>query len=116
MLRGLKSTIVWKPIFVAVGFALIVMAIRAAVNLIAASALPPMYYPFDLWTGLGFTPYGVLTYPAQAVGILAIEAQNAYAAIQTASATFNAISLAVFAVAYFWLGALTTIASGEPQT
>ncbi len=113
ILRGLKSPATWKPIFVAVGCALIVMAIRAAINLIATLMLPAVYYPFDLWTGLGFTPYGVLTYPAQAVGILSMEAQTAFTTMQAATATFNAIALATFAAAYIWIGALATLILGE---
>ncbi len=113
ILKGLKATVVWKPIFVAVGFALIVMAIRAAINLAATAALPSVYYPYDLWTGLGFTPYGVLSYPAQAVSILSAQAQTAFYNMQAATSTFNTISLTIFAVAYIWLGALLTFALGE---
>ncbi len=113
MLKGLKAEIVWKPIFIGVGFALVIMAIRAAINLIATLALPAIYYPFDLWTGIGFTPYGALSYPQQAVGILSMEAQTAFNTAQSATAAFNTVTLALFAVAYIWLGALTTTLLGE---
>jgi hypothetical protein len=113
VLRGLKSPIIWKPLFVAIGLALIVMVIRSAISLLATVALPALYYPYELWTGIGFTPYGVLTYPSQAVGILPLDAQNAYATMEAASAAFNYISLALFAISYVWLGALTTMILGE---
>jgi hypothetical protein len=113
VLKGLKATVVWKPLFVAIGFALVVMVIRAAISLIATVTLPALYYPYELWTGIGFTPYGVLTYPSQAIDILPVDAQNAYATMEAASAVFKYISLAIFAIAYVWLGALMTVSLGE---
>ena len=113
VLRGLKSPIIWKPLFVGIGLALIVMVIRSAISLLATAALPALYYPYELWTGIGFTPYGVLTYPSQAVSILPMDAQNAYATMEAAAAVFNYISLALFAISYVWLGALTTMILGE---
>ncbi len=113
VLKGLKATVIWKPVFVAIGSALIVMVIRAAISLIATVALPMIYYPYELWTGIGFTPYGVLTYPSQAVSILPIDAQNAYASMEAASEVFNYISIGIFAISYVWLGALMTISLAE---
>jgi hypothetical protein len=113
VLKGLKATVVWKPLFVAIGSALVVMVIRAAISLIATVTLPALYYPYELWTGIGFTPYGVLTYPSQAIDILPVDAQNAYATMEAASAVFKYISLAIFAISYVWLGALMTVSLGE---
>jgi len=113
VLKGLKATVIWKPLFVAIGSALVVMVIRAAISLIATVSLPALYYPYELWTGIGFTPFGVLSYPSQAVSILPIDAQNAYATMEAASAVFKYISLGIFAVSYVWLGALMTISLGE---
>ena len=109
MLRALKSGILWKPIFIAVGFALIVMVIRAIVNLIATATLPEVYYPFDLGIGLGYTPYGAIAYSPQAIGMAFAESQTAFYHIETITAVFRSITFATLVVSYVWLGALCAI-------
>jgi hypothetical protein len=61
--KGLKANVTWKPLFIAIAFALFVMVIRAAVNLVAALASPVAYYPFDLSLGVRFDAYGTVYYP-----------------------------------------------------
>ncbi len=106
VLKGLKTEITWKPLFIAVGAALIVLVIRAALNLAATAALPQIYYPFDLSTGLNFAPYGVVAYPAQAISALSTESIASFYQIETATATFRAASLFLFGLVYVWLGIL----------
>ena len=109
ILRGLKSGILWKPVFIAVGFALVVMAIRALVNLAATLTLPAVYYPFDLSVGLGFTPYEAIAYSSQTIGIAFADSQAAFNNIESVTAVFRSITFATLIVSYVWLGGLCTI-------
>ena len=59
---GLKTAHVWKPLFIATGCALIVLDIRAVVNLVAAATLPTLYYPYDIALGVLFNFFGATTY------------------------------------------------------
>ena len=106
VLRGLKVEMVWKPIFISVGAALIVLVIRAVLNIVATAALPAVYYPFDLSTGLAFTWYGAIAYPTFAAEGLAAPAMAAFSSIEAATATFRAITFFLFAATYTWLGIL----------
>ena len=112
ILKGLKSGVFWKPMFIAVGFALLVMVFRATINLVATLALPVVYYPFDLSGGVGFTPYGTLAYPPQYIGITFADTQAAFSNIEALTSTFRAINVGSTALAYVWLGALVAIILG----
>ncbi len=110
--KGLKTSVVWKPLFVALGFALFVLVIRALVNLIVAATLPTLYYPYDIALGVRFDAYGAIFYPSQAVGALSAQSQAIFNSINSATANFRFITSAVFVVAYIWLGALGIIIVG----
>ncbi len=104
-----KSAVTWKPIFVAFGFAMIVMVIRAIVNLAATLALPVTYYPYDVSFGTLFDPFVTLYYPTEALNTLTMQAQSSIAAITASTAIFRGIVAAMFAVSYVWLGGLGAI-------
>jgi hypothetical protein len=107
VLKGLKVEMVWKPIFVAVGAALIVLVIRAALGIVlVAATLPQIYYPYDLSVGLAFNPYGTVAFPMQATDTLTPEALAAFNNIEALTATFRAASLFLFGVCYAWFGIL----------
>jgi len=110
--KGLKSSVLWKPLFVALAFALFIMVIRALVNLVAAATLPPLYYPFDLSLGISLNHFGAISYPQAAVSALSAQSQAALSSINSATATFGFVTLAIFIIAYFWLDALCTIIVG----
>jgi hypothetical protein len=110
--KGLKANIVWKPLFIALAFAMFVMVIRAAVNLVAALASPVAYYPFDISLGVRFDAYGSVFYPPEAVGVLSAQSQAAFSNIDSMTSTFRFVTSAIFIVAYVWLGALGTIIVG----
>jgi len=110
--RGLKSAVLWKPLFIAVAFALFVLVIRALVNLLAAATLPTLYYPYDLSLGVRFDSFGALFYPPQAVGTLTAQSQAIFNSANSATAAFRFITSAAFAVSYVWLGGLCTIIVG----
>jgi hypothetical protein len=113
LLKGLKTSVMWKPMFIAVGFALFVMVIRALINLAATLTLPAVYYPFDLSGGVGFTPYGTLAFPPQFIGIAFADSQAAFHSIESLTAAFRAINIGTLALGYLWLGALCGIILGE---
>jgi hypothetical protein len=73
--KGLKGNLTWKPLFIALCFAMFVMVIRALINLAANAALPSVYYPFDVSLGVRFDPSVALYYPAEAAAALPMQAQ-----------------------------------------
>jgi hypothetical protein len=112
LFRAFKAQVPWKPIFVAAGFALIVMVIRAAVNIAATVALPNLYFPFDAALGVVYDTFGSLYYPTQYVLPIA-ESAAQMSAINASMAAFKTIITAMFVVSYVWLGALMGIAVKE---
>jgi hypothetical protein len=50
--RGFGSATIWKPMLIAVGFALVVMFVHAIINVAIFSTLPTLYYPFELMAGI----------------------------------------------------------------
>ncbi len=53
LIKGLKGNVIWKPLMVSVGFALVVLVIQQAiVALFYTAALPTVYYPLNYWTGI----------------------------------------------------------------
>ena len=110
--KGLKSSVVWKPMFIATGFAMFVMVIRALVNLAVAATLPTLYYPYDLSLGVSFNTYGAIFYPPGTVGALTAQSQAIFNSINSATANFRFVTSAMFVVGYIWLGALCTIIVG----
>lgn len=112
LFKGFKSPVIWKPLFVAVGFALFVMVIRAIVNLAATATLPVLYAPFDMALGLRLNPFGVFYYPAEAMGTLSAQSQVAFGIFESATSAFATITSTIFIVSYVWLAGLCTIIVG----
>jgi hypothetical protein len=108
ILRVTKNTTTWKPLFVAAGFAMVVMVIRAAVNILATLAMPVIYYPYDVSFGLLINPLGTIYYPMDAVGALTVQSQNVVLNADAALSIFNNIISGMFVVSYVWLGAMAT--------
>ncbi|HSV50114.1 MAG TPA: hypothetical protein VLH35_07335 [Candidatus Acidoferrales bacterium] len=108
VLKAFKTTVTWKPIFVAVGLSLIVMAIRAVITLAATATLPDLYYPYDTALGVVYDAFGSLYYPAQMTLPIA-ESAAAITNITAAMAVFKTILTVVFVASYVWLAGLTTL-------
>ena len=108
---GLKTAHVWKPLFVATGFALIVMAIRALINILAAATLPTLYYPYDITLGVRFNFFGATAY-AGGASSLTTQSQAVLSSINAATAGFGTVVFIMFVVSYVWLFALSTIIVG----
>jgi hypothetical protein len=110
--KGLKSSVVWKPLFVAIGFAMFVLVVRALVNLAATLTLPTVYYPFDLSLGVRFDPYAALYYPSETLNTLSSQSHSIYNSIDSATLPFRSIVSGMFLVSYVWLGATVTVVIG----
>jgi hypothetical protein len=50
--KAFGGKLVWKPLLILIGFALVTMFVQALVNAIAYAALPTMRYPFELLVGV----------------------------------------------------------------
>jgi hypothetical protein len=111
--KAFKGAVVWKPLFVAVGFALFVMVIRGLVNLVGTFTLPTLYMPFDMTLGLRFNAFGVFYYPAEAVSTLSVQTQTAIGIFESATSTLMTMTSAIFLISYVWLAGLCTIIVGE---
>ena len=110
--RLLKGSVLWKPLFVALAFAMMVMVIRALVNLAATLTLPAVYYPFDLSLGVRFDPYAALYFPPEALGTLPAMSHTIFNSIDAATLPFRTIVSGMFIVSYIWLGAVGAMVIG----
>jgi hypothetical protein len=108
---GLKTAHVWKPLFVATGYALIVFDIRALINLVAAATLPTLYYPYDIALGVRFNFFGATTYAGTASSLTA-QSQAILNNINSSTAGFGTVIFLMFIISYLWVGALSTIIVG----
>ena len=111
--RGLKTPVLWKPLFILLGFAMMAMVVRAIVNLVGALILQSAYYPFDLSMGVRFDPFAALYFPPEAVNALAPTSQALFTNIDSATSIFRGIVTVMAFVSYFWLGALGALSLGE---
>jgi hypothetical protein len=91
VIKGLKGEIKWKPLFIAVGFALTVTLIQSVINSAALLTLPDISYPVEVLTGLS----GEATVIANAISVQA--------------ATYTLIASVVQLMTYVWLVALGTV-------
>jgi hypothetical protein len=108
-----KNSVLWKPLFAVIGYALFIMVIRAVVNLVAALTLPTIYYPFDLSLGARFDYFAALYYPADALGTLPAASHAIFNSIDSSTLAFRDIVAGMFIVSYVWLGTVVTIGIGE---
>lgn len=93
IIKGLKGNVVWKPLMVAVGFALVAMVIQAVILAVVYTTLPKIYYPLEVLAGVSG------------------EFQVAYQVILDAIATVSQIGGIVQIAVYVWtvvLGAIIT--------
>jgi hypothetical protein len=109
---ALKSQVLWKPLFIALGMAMFVMVIRGLVNLAATLLLGTVYYPFDLSLGVTFDPFKTLYYPIEALHTLPVASQAIFHNIDSVTYIFRTTVLAAFVVFYVWLGVLGTMVIG----
>jgi hypothetical protein len=51
MIKGLKGNVVWRPLMVAVGFALVTLVIQALILAVVYTSLPSLFYPLEVLAG-----------------------------------------------------------------
>lgn len=90
IIKGLKGVVTWKPLFVAVGIALIVTVIQSIINTAAFSTVSSIYVPVEYFT-------------------LPAEAKLIDDTFMTATATYSLIATAALLVTYVWIVALNAI-------
>jgi hypothetical protein len=93
IIKGLKGNVTWKPLMVAVGFALVTMVVQALILIVTYTTLPNLYYPLEVLAGV----------PG--------EFDVAYQVILNAIATVTLIGGIVQVAVYVWtiaLGAIIT--------
>jgi hypothetical protein len=113
LLKFLKvSNVVWRPLFVTIGFTLMAIVIISAVALLSSFLLQTVYYPYD------FPPFGSIVYPDVIVNEASLSSQMAYESIVASTATYTTLATAINLCMYVFLGALVTFAikaiSGVP--
>ena len=92
IIKGLKGNVIWRPLMVAVGFALVTMVIQAIIFIAIYSTLPNLYYPLEYLAG-----------------ILGEEFNAAYSVISNQIALVLQISSIVQIAVYIWTVGLATI-------
>lgn len=90
LIKGLKGNVVWKPLMVAVGYALVALVIQALIITVIYTTLPNLYYSLDI---LNYIPG---------------EFQAAYDTLLNEIATINTASYIVQAAMWVWTVALGT--------
>jgi len=90
LIKGLKGNVIWKPLMVAVGYALVTIVIQALIITVAYTTLPNLYYTLE-----------ILNYVSG-------EFSTAYNVLLNQIATVNMASYIVQAVMWVWLVALGT--------
>jgi hypothetical protein len=105
ILKGLKAVnVVWRPLFISMGFVLIVLVFTSVIALLGSLTLPTVYYPFD------FPPYASLIYPDFVINSASPASQAVYQSIVVATTTYTTISTAITVIMYVWQVALVTFA------
>jgi hypothetical protein len=113
LFKAFKAPLTWKPLFVAVAFAMFVMVVRALVGFLATFTLNNLYFPYDASIGSAPTILGAISYPSQMVGLLSAQSQAAVNAVLSATSGFSTLVLALFVISYVWLGYLCTVIIGH---
>jgi hypothetical protein len=92
LIKGLKGSVVWKPVMVAVGFALATLIVQSVILLViySSSALPNIFYPVAITAGI----------PG--------ESNSAYAIIDNAISQVLTTGSIVQIIIYIWVIALGT--------
>jgi hypothetical protein len=48
LIKGLKGNVIWRPLMVAVGYALVILVIQAITIAVVYTTLPDLYYPLEI--------------------------------------------------------------------
>ncbi len=111
-LRVVKNPVLWKPLFIAIGFAMFILVIRALINFAFSFTLSNAYYPFDIAQGTRFDSFATLYYPTEAVSALSASSQAMIPLITSATAIFRTVVAGMVVVSYAWLALVTFFVIG----
>ena len=90
LIKGLKGNVIWRPLMVAVGFALVVLVIQALILAVVYTSLPNLFYPLEVLAG---TPG---------------EFEVAYQVILDKIATVTLVGAIIQVAVYVWIVTLGT--------
>jgi hypothetical protein len=51
IIKGLKGNVIWRPLMIAVGFALVALVIQALILAVVYTSLPNLFYPLEVLAG-----------------------------------------------------------------
>jgi hypothetical protein len=95
LFKCFKATgIVWRPLFIVMGFTLMALVIIAAIGVLSTFALQPVSYPYD------FPPYNALVYPEAFVSGVSPASQVAYESIVATTNTYTTITTVINILMY----------------
>ncbi|MCX8150347.1 MAG: hypothetical protein N3D85_02435 [Candidatus Bathyarchaeota archaeon] len=109
LIKLFKGSLIWKPLFIAIGSALAVLLIRSLIFLAATPLLPNVYYPYELAYGVSYSLFGTMAYPATQVSILSSPNLAVYNHIVETTLAFQAITEFAAIAIYAWLSGLIMI-------
>jgi len=104
LIKGLKGNVVWKPVMVAVGFALVAMVVQSLIMLAAYTTLSNVNYPLEI---LANVP-GESTVAYQTVQIVIGQVLLVGSTVQVA------VWVWIFALGTFTTRAITSVAPASP--
>jgi hypothetical protein len=90
LIKGLKGNVIWRPLMVAVGYALIILVIQAIIIAVVYMTLPDLYYPLE-----------ILAY-------ISGEFEVAYEVLFNQIATVNTLGYIIQGAVWVWIVALGT--------
>ena len=90
LIKGLKGSVVWKPVMVAVGFALVTLVVQSVILLVA------------------YTTLSNINYSLEVLANIPIEADVAYQSVQTVIAQVLLVGNNLQIIIYAWMIALGT--------
>jgi hypothetical protein len=104
LLKGLKvPAVVWRTLFIAVGFVFVVLTVTSIISLVSTLTLPVVYFPYD------FPAYSSVVYPQTIVDSASLQSQATYNSIQAVTSTYAAITTGVTILLYVWETALLSL-------
>jgi hypothetical protein len=105
LFKCFKATgIIWRPLFIVMGFTLMALVIVAAIGILSTLTLQTVSYPYD------FPPYNALVYPEDFVSGVSPASQIAYESIITATNTYTTITTAINILMYVLHATIITFA------
>jgi len=105
LLKVLKAhNILWRPLFITIGFTLMALVIVSVFALLSSLTLQTIYFPYD------FPPYGAIVYPDFIVNSASPSSQITYESIVATTTTYTTLNTIINIFMYVLQVALVTFA------